>query len=463
MKPRSTHVGLPLAALFLLLAFLPGGCRRVIVPKGEPIERKKAEEARAFFAMPIKKRPLPDLTTSASLSAVFVYAFNSNGELEAAYREWLAAIERVPQAGALPDPRLDFGYVFNPNDPKSFSLMFEQELPARGKRPARAELALNLAQAAGERFRAAKFRLQRQVIHAYAGLALNEALLAQTSETLRLLREAHEVATHRFHAMSEKGLGESLSDLRKVEVEIQTVESERRALQIAHARQLAELNSVLNRAPDAAIGTIEIPAIDAPARSDAELFAQAVTLNPELAALRKEIEARGAAQVLAELEKRPDYRISGGIEDLSAAISAGLTLPVSRAKIRAGIAEALAMRQAAEARLRAASSDVQARVVIALAGLRDAERILSDYRDRIIPTTRELLQTQMTTYGSGGGDILDILDTERLLVDFRKLTLQAEADRLRFLAELEEVMGKDLFGLAQKSDPVRPVRQVRQV
>jgi outer membrane protein TolC len=190
---------------------------------------------------------------------------------------------------------------------------------------------------------------------------------------------------------------------------------------------------------------VEIPRIRLPAVSDADLFTQAVQRNPELASLHKEIEARGAAQVLAELEKRTDYSLGGGIEQLSPVVNLSMSLPLNRARIRAGIAEALAMRDAAEARFRAVSANVQSRVVIALVGIRDAERILSDYRDRIIPKTRELLQTQITTYGAGGGDILNILDTQRLLVDFRKLTLRAEADRLRFLAELEEVVGEDLF------------------
>ena len=429
------------------------------MPKGEPEERAKAARIERVFAVPVNKRPLPDLATSATLSAVLEYAFNANGEIEAAYREWRAAIERVPQAGALPNTRLDFSYLFDPKNMKSFGsalggirLMVTQEIPGRGKRDARAELALNEAQTAGERFRAAKYRLEKQVVQAYAEVALNKALLKQTSETLRLLRGAHEVAIHRFHAMNEKGAAGDLSDLRKIEVEIQTGESEQRSLQIARSKLIAELNDLLNRTPDAVLGKIALPPIQRQAASDADLFARAVRTNPELAAVRKDVEARGAARVLAELEKRPDYSIGGGIEDLSPLLSVGISLPLNRARIRAGIAEALAMRQAAEARLRAASSDVQARVVMALAGIRDAERVLTDYGERIVPKTQELLQTQITTYGSGGGDILDILDTERLLVDFHKLILQAEASRLRFLAELEEVVGDDLFNFIPQGE-----------
>jgi len=450
----------------LLLGLFLGGCHWVIVPKGEPEERAKAAQAERPFAIPVNKRPLPNLAASASLPAVLEYAFNSNGEIEAAYREWRAAIERVPQAGALPNARLEFSYMFSPDNLKSFGsaldgirLMLTQEFPGKGKRKRRAEMALDEAQAAGERFRAAKYRLQKQVVQAYAEVVLNEALRRQTSETLRLLRQSHEVAVHRFHGLPAEAPAGDLTDLRKIEVEIETAESEQRSLQLMRGKRIADLNGVLNRPPDSTPGKVELPVIQRPAESDADLFARAIQTNPDLAALRKDIEARGAAQTLAELEKRPDYSVSGGMEQLSPVVSLGMSLPLNRARIRAGIAEALAVRQAAEARFRAVSSDVQARVVMALAAIRDAERILADYQEQIVPKTRELLQTQITTYGSGGGDLLDILDTERLLVDFQTLTLRAEADRLRYLAELEEVVGEDLFGFVpadQKSQEVGP-------
>jgi len=445
--PLTLYSGLVLVVLGLVLGL--GGCTRkvlpsqVVVPEGEPQERAKAEEAGKVYELHVNKRPLPDLASAAPLLEVLEYAFNINGDVEAAYREWRAAIERVPQAGALPNARLEFGVLFSPGFLKAFKVMGTQDLPAAGKREARADQALADAQAAGERFVAAKYALQRRVTQAYAALALNDALVAQADETLKLYRRSMDIAAHRFHGMDdEKG---SLADLRKVELEAKTVESERRSLEIMHKSLVAELNGILNRPPDAPLGKVELPAIGRPKETDADLFARAVEHNPELAALRKEIRARGAAQVLAELENKKDYSIGLGFEGLMPTITTGITLPSNRPRIRAGIAEALQMSQAAEARLRAAASDVKARVVMSLAGIRDSERVIEDYRKRIVPLAEKLLDTQLKTYESGGGDLLEVLDTQRLIIDLKKLVLRAEADRLRFLAELEEVMGEDIF------------------
>jgi len=416
--------------------------RQVVVPKGEPEERAKAEVAEKPFVVEVHKRPLPDLSASAPLPKVLDYAFNASGELEMAYRDWRAAIERIPQASALPNAKLDFELMLL--DLKSVKAMLGQEFPAPGKQDAQAQKALAEAQAAGERFVGAKFALQKRVVQAYAELALNAALLALNAETQRLWRRSEDVIKHRFHAMA-GGMDSSLADLRKIEVEIKTTESEQRSLEIMRKSLAADLNGALNRPPDAPLGKAEMPTLALPQETDAALFARAVHHNPALAALRKEVEARGAAQVLAELERRPDYSLGLGLDQGSPALMAGLMLPSNRPRIRAGISEALAMRQAAEARLRSASADAQARVVMALAGYRDAERVVKDYREQIVPFAEKLLDTQIKTYGTGGGSLLDVLDTQRTLVDFKRLVLRSESDRLRYLAELEEVMGEDLF------------------
>lgn len=434
------------AGLLLLLA---ASCSRNLVPVGEPAERSRARAAEGVYSAPLAKRPLPALQADAALPRVLQYAFTANGEIEAAYRDWRGAIERVVQAGALADPRLEFSFMFDADNfqsftgvLKSFRLMASQELPAKGKRPAKGAQALAEAQASGERFRAAKFALQRKVVQAYADLSLNGLLIGQTSETLRLLRQSREVALHRYH----EGTDTVLADLRKLDVEIQTAQSDQNSLRIQEQGLAATLNGLLNRPPEAPLGPVRLPELQWPADSDAELFARAVRANPDLAALRKEIEAKGAAQVLAELERKPDYTVNAGLEGLlSPTVGVGMTLPINRERIRAMIAESLAMRQAAEARLRAAQSDTLARVVLALVSLRDAERILDNYHRQIIPRTKELLDSQLATYGSGGGEVLDILDTERMLIDFRKLVLRAESDRLRAAAALEETIGEDLF------------------
>ncbi|MCX7048147.1 MAG: TolC family protein, partial [Candidatus Sumerlaeota bacterium] len=265
-------------------------CRWIVTPKGEPEERAKAAIEQPAFERKLGLRVLPDLTVSATLPEALEYAFKASGDIEAAYFDWRAAIERVPQAGALPDPTLEFESLFSGGGGKGFnlnliSLGLSQDIPGRGKREARAELALREAQGAGERFRAAKFSLQRRVVTVYAQLALNEAMIGLTSDSIRLLKETYTVALHRYHEMADTGL----ADMRKIELEIQTAESNQRGLAAAIPSLAAELNGLLNRKADAPLAAPRLPEITLPSSSTAELFALAVARNADLAALRKDI------------------------------------------------------------------------------------------------------------------------------------------------------------------------------
>jgi outer membrane protein TolC len=138
-------------------------------------------------------------------------------------------------------------------------------------------------------------------------VALNTTI-APTSDSLRLFDQTYQVALHRYHLGGEA----SLVDLRKLEIEIQTVQTEQRALEIERDGLRAELNALLNRGPRDPIGPVAMPMIRRNSMEEEELFRLAVERNPELAAWRSEIEARGAAQTLANLEKRPDFMTRAG-------------------------------------------------------------------------------------------------------------------------------------------------------
>ncbi len=450
--------GLAFSSLFIL-----AGCQRNLHPRGEAEERSKLAEAGILYQIPVDQRELPNLEREPSLPKALEYAFKASGEIEAAYCDWRAALERVPQAGALPDPRVDFGYLFNPMNFTSFEgiilgtlqslrLMVSQEFPAKGVRQAEAEMALSEAKAAGERLRGAKLTLQTKVIRAYAKLALNRDLAANTAETLGLLGETRQIALEHYHSVEM----ETAADIQRAELEIDRAESDQRSLKIMERSLVAELNGLLNRSPESPFNTMTMPDIQLPGIDTAELLERATSNHPELESMRREIEAKGAAQTLAELQRRQALMLGGGIDDpLMPMLTASLTLPVNRERIHAAIEEALARRQATEARLRQSQSDVQSRLIMALAGFADAERVLADTNYLLIPKAEEILHTQQIQYGSGGGSFMDILMTQRSVVEFRRLALQAGADRVGYLAELEELAGGGLIDFGATSTEVK--------
>src|SRR5256714_14368223 len=156
---------IPIAAMFVL-----SGC--VLAPKGTKEEQSAAREGGRAYAQPFEQRALPDLPSNPSWQDVLRRAFLANGDLEAAYFEWKAALARIPQVANYPNTNLapSFSYMFSPGRMKTFdrtttnigfdpmqTLSFPTKVTGAGK------ITLEQAKLAGERVEGMKFEVQRKV------------------------------------------------------------------------------------------------------------------------------------------------------------------------------------------------------------------------------------------------------------------------------------------------------------
>jgi outer membrane protein TolC len=232
-------------------------------------------------------------------------------------------------------------------------------------------------------------------------------------------------------------------------------ESARTEAKLAYDRALASFNGLLYRSPSTQVVVGDIPWLKLPTRSAAQLLQRAARNNPELEGLRNELKARGVDVVLAEIQRMPDFELSlPDVRTLSQMLMIGVTMPFfNHARIEAAIREAEAQREAALARLRSGESDIGVRLLVALSMLSDAERIIKDYGGAIELQTSGLLELQLQNYAVDQEDLLNVLDTQRMLLDIQQLVVRTRADRLVAIAELEEILGEPLLttGLAEVS------------
>src|SRR5689334_8470093 len=85
----------------ILLMGLLGGC--VLAPKGTEQERARLERAGQTLETPREQRSVPDLPAEAQWQDVLQRAFLVNGDLEATYFEWKAAMAGIDIAAAYPN------------------------------------------------------------------------------------------------------------------------------------------------------------------------------------------------------------------------------------------------------------------------------------------------------------------------------------------------------------------------
>ncbi len=448
---------------FLILPALP--VAQVIHPPGEAEERQQAAYLRPPGAGEAK---LPPIHRAAPLDRVLCVAWLTSPEIRMAYNEWVAALERVPQAGALDFPRLQIGINTDAVATAVDMLRFqaEQMFPAWGKRPTRAARALREAEAAGWRFLASLRTMRSEVATRYAELLQARKRTRVEEENVHLAREVLDLSTRSFAT----GTG-SRQDVMKNEIAVAEAETEARAAQIEERRAVAELNAAVSRPSDVEIGEVSLPASRWSPRVRREALHFFAERNPELAALAAELEARGADVVLARMERRPDFSVGldykaeremtemggkTGLKTVERMFMAGITLPLNFQKIRAQEREAVAMHAAQQARETAARIETMMKIAVAMATLDDADRILADYRDGLIPRQRQLVQLQTNTYATGETPILDVLDSRRMLIQSERLVVRAEAERVKALAELEALAATDLLRPEKRAPGFRP-------
>src|SRR4051812_9152089 len=95
---------LAIAIILSLVGLATSGC--VLAPPGAADERANVQAAGRPYAADFDRRELPELPLKPDWTQVLHRALLANGELEAAYYEWAAAVARIDQAGSYPNTPL---------------------------------------------------------------------------------------------------------------------------------------------------------------------------------------------------------------------------------------------------------------------------------------------------------------------------------------------------------------------
>jgi outer membrane protein, heavy metal efflux system len=399
---------------------------------------------------------LPDEST---LDDYVAYAMRHSPDLGAAWHRWRAAAERVSQAQSLPDPQLGFGFVLDQVDASAGYMgerySISQMFPWFGKLGLRGDVALEEAQVEARRFEAARLELVEQVTRTWFELAWLEQAVVTAAQNFELLVRLESVARTRYR------VGEvSQADANRAQVELGRLEDQLRSLRDMRRPAAAQLNAVLGRPAHANLpGAFGAPSRQTPEPlpelDDAQWLALARERSPELAAAQHLVSRDRQAVSLARRDYYPDItlgleygratnarmaRMDGGGSDMLAGMIS-FSLPIRRSRIAAGIREA-------EARLHAATREAQVRehsleseLMQALFVHRDSVRRASLYGGTLLPKARQSLASAEAAYRAGAAGFSDLVDAQRVLLEFALAHERAAADRAQALARIRTLVG----------------------
>jgi len=397
-----------------------------------------------------------DISTGGvdGLEGYLAYAALNNPELEAAFHRWQASLEKINQAGVLPDPRLTYTwYIRNVETrvgPQRHGIGLSQTLPWFGTRGLRKDAASHESEALRERYENVKrrifFSVKRPWFEYYYLIRARE----EARESLRYLKSIESTVRSRYTTG-----GAPYADLLRLQVEIGKLEERIASLDALVVPVVAELNAAMNRNADSAVtppGSLPPQPVLPP---DEELISRISVDNPALLEFEHLIEREGTAADLARKAFYPDITMGLTYIETGPAVMPGvgdsgkdavlgsvmLSIPLWRDTYRAALRESELRRKALERSREAQKNSLVSTLSRALYNVRDAERKIDLYDGTLLPVAGQALEVSLKAYESGGVDFDDVLENRRTLLELELARCRAEIDRARYFAEIELLAG----------------------
>jgi outer membrane protein TolC len=294
------------------------------------------------------------------------------------------------------------------------SFTIEQQVPLSGIRGHRRAAAL----ADVDRFRADADRTALdvgvQAVTAFLMLQERRRTEALVAEQLTFARDVVTAANARYASGTAPQ-----SDVLRAEVEVARLEALARAL-IAEVRGAeAMLNTSLALDADLIVPSLASVVLTHPVPSWSAIKS-ALTSRPELTAGRAEI-ARAEADVqvmrdmfrpMATIRTGPSYTMAEGRGWMA---MVGLSLPIWRDKLRAGVAEAEAMRAMSEADLRAMTRMIEGEAAVAVSRLQAARDRQTAITTDVLPRARMAIDPAVAGYTSGQLPLVSVIEAVQAL------------------------------------------------
>lgn len=412
--------------------------------------------APAVYAQAPAAAPASDSLTLAEVHAALARGTPRTAAAAAGAR---AASERIGPARRPPDPDVQIGLMnrdlpgLGLDDPLGMNtVQVMQMVPLGGKLGLTADVERARAAAAAARADDVIWEERARATMAFYQVYAADRAITFARESERLLRDL--VATTR--AMY--AVGESRqADVLRAQVELARMAEEIVRMQAMRDGAAARLNAVLDRPAETPVPPIAEPALADTLPSTDALLDVALARRPMLRAGADDVRAAGSAERLAGRELWPDLTVGlqygwrgmpEGGTDRMVSLMLGARLPIwAGSRQRAMRREAVAMREMAEADLRAMQAETRGRVGELAAMAASARRLRALYDGTIVPQARATAASAMAAYRAGTVDFMTLLDAQMTVNRYRQAAAAATADQGRAIAELEMLTAMPLAAL----------------
>ena len=380
------------------------------------------------------------------LSKYLKEAGENNPELRATYHEYYAALEKVPQVGALPDPKLSFGYFISPVEtrlgPQQMKFSVSQMFPWFGTLKKQEEAYAEKAKVKYQQFLGVKNKVYKKVKLKWYELYKVKEEIRITKENLDVLYSLKQITERNY----ETGKTE-MTDVLRLDVNIREQENKLEDLREQLSTTKTEFNLLLNKNKTAELNP---PQKMSPDTFDLSYYRDSVSNNPDLKALEHKVTSLKYQQEVAKKKGYPnislalDYAVIGERQDMQVKNSGqdvimpmiGISIPLYRKKYDAMKKEKKLQLKAVKSEQQSKANNLSSEYKKAEEQYLDAMRKADLYREQSNETER-IYNLLETNYSSDGENFYELLKTRLMVLEFELKLEKAKANQNIAVAKLE--------------------------
>lgn len=377
-------------------------------------------------------RDLPAATEALHLDAVVREARSRRREISAATARARAAAEVPARVDVLPDPMVMASIDHLPTmlHGVDYSFMVEQQFPLSGTLGARARAARAEATALRMDIHRVGLDVETEAALAFAMVGEAQAMLAVTGEQLGLSRTVVELTRARL-----AGADASAADVVRAEVDVQQLVADIDALDAEIEGAGAMLRAATGRPPASQVPACDLSSPEGTPLPAARLVERALARRPELGVMR----ARTAA-ARADVEVMESMYAPMAVARLGAAYTMadgpglmtafGISVPLWRGSLDAGVTEAEQMVRMAGADVDAMAQMIRGEVGAARARVIGLQARRAALDTKVLPLARTSIDLSLTGYAGGQLPLVSVVDAARALREVRMQLVQVRVQLL---------------------------------
>jgi outer membrane protein TolC len=378
-------------------------------------------------------------------------ALMNNPEICAAKKIWQAKKAKITYVQTLPDPKIGLGFEKIPEgsldlgEAKMRMYQASQMFPYPSKLKFKRDIASKEADIAEANYHSKVLKIKALVKSTYYELYFIHKAIEITKENIEILKKFSKIAELKY------AVGKvPQQHVLKAQVELSKLCDKLITLNQLKQTQSAKLNTLLNRLTYAPLGRpAEFKLHDFDYRLN-ELYELTIQNLPKLKIAQLKIEKAKIEHILTKLQYYPDFMVTlkqmdSKMDNDTWTIMASINVPLYYKKKQDYKLKEI------ETKIESAKANYEAKKNMALFKVKDlhvkiqtAKRSINLYKTSILPQAEQALKSAEIGYQTEKVDFLNLLDSQRILLNFKLGYYRALVDYQKQLANLEQAVGIEL-------------------